>query len=143
MSDLVEQLRRNANDCEDDARWATPELAPLLRKAADEIERLSGEVARYNFCQAMTGPDAQFKAAIWQAEATKYAKEADAARAHVERLTKALEIVATHPEKSEPGANPSYGMGWVFYRIRDVARAALAPQDQQPSANTADEGDRG
>lgn len=40
--------------------------------------------------------------------------ERDAARAHVERLTAALEIVANHPEKSQPGANPSY-TAWGGY----------------------------
>jgi hypothetical protein len=34
---LVSELRRNAADCENMERWATPELAPLLRKAADAI----------------------------------------------------------------------------------------------------------
>ena len=35
---LVEILRSTANDCENMERWATPELAPLLRRAADVIE---------------------------------------------------------------------------------------------------------
>ncbi len=31
---LADLLEHNANDCEDMERWATPELAPLLRRAA-------------------------------------------------------------------------------------------------------------
>lgn len=40
LGKLVRELRINADDCEDDSRWATPELAPLFRRAANEIERL-------------------------------------------------------------------------------------------------------
>ena len=36
---LVSVLRSHANDCENMERWATPELAPLLRRAADVIEK--------------------------------------------------------------------------------------------------------
>jgi len=36
----LKTLRANADDCERQDRWAVPELAPLLRGAADEIERL-------------------------------------------------------------------------------------------------------
>jgi hypothetical protein len=31
---LIASLKRNADDCENMERWATPELAPLLREAA-------------------------------------------------------------------------------------------------------------
>lgn len=37
MLELADELERNANDCEDQQRWATPELAPLLRKAAKAL----------------------------------------------------------------------------------------------------------
>jgi len=34
---LADRLERNARDCEDMERWATPELAPLLREAAQVL----------------------------------------------------------------------------------------------------------
>ena len=40
MKDIVDWLRRNADDCERMERWAVPELAPGMREAANEIERL-------------------------------------------------------------------------------------------------------
>ena len=47
---LVATLRSHANDCEDMERWATPELAPLLRRAADVIEeRDTGNRVREKF----------------------------------------------------------------------------------------------
>ena len=40
MTDIVKLLRHHADDCEDMGRWATPELAPTLRRAADRIDEL-------------------------------------------------------------------------------------------------------
>lgn len=35
---IITRLRRNATDCENMERWAVPELAPLLREAAESID---------------------------------------------------------------------------------------------------------
>lgn len=46
MADIVERLRTTADNCEDMARWAVPELAPFMREVADEIERLRAAMDR-------------------------------------------------------------------------------------------------
>lgn len=54
MKNLPELLAAHADDCEHPAKWAVPELAPLLRAAKEEIERLRNalhpfaEIARRN-----------------------------------------------------------------------------------------------
>lgn len=45
---LVSTLRSHADDCENEERWAVPELAPLLRRAADVIEAGVFPVTRPN-----------------------------------------------------------------------------------------------
>jgi hypothetical protein len=43
---LIASLKRNADDCENMERWATPELAPLLREAAAALAVQSSQAQR-------------------------------------------------------------------------------------------------
>lgn len=124
MSDLVERLHTNAIDCTDDARWAIPELAPLLHEAADEIASLRAQLAEEKAKHALTiqhadqfrvgtGPDGSDvdELANAKAAATHWRDKAEAAR-------KALEEVYQCWQKSDnflPG-----------HRIDRQAMAALS-----------------
>lgn len=145
MSDVFERLREanfeenntccrsqgHSCDCGCDAKHQL-----LLQDAANEIERLRER------CEAYKGQIEAGATAIatLQGYRVKAQDERDAARAHVERLTAALQTInRTTFSGSEQSEDYMRGNLDAHKTCASLARAALAPQDQQPVAHTADE----
>lgn len=55
---------------------------------------------------------------------------AEAAEATIERLRATLEQIANHPE-SENKETGSYKVGWAFWNVQQIARAALQSTEQR------------
>jgi hypothetical protein len=132
IADQVTRLRIKANMLRMGERIAFGSDSYALECAAETIERLIRERA----AAVHLGKAGAYKANpeyTWAEWAADRQKELDAAEARVAELEEALRLIKDHPENSS-GTSASWGLGWAFHNVQQIARAAL---EAWPRANRA------
>jgi predicted RNase H-like nuclease (RuvC/YqgF family) len=109
-----------------------------LRRAIDRIILLEDENARLTEGEVLSDCETQrLTEDVRSLRATTEDREftVEKLEAENERLRKALDIIANHPQEYKD-KNSSYGLGYAFYIVQNIARAELARESVGSDAAT-------